>query len=269
METLDKYIATTGELVASWQATEESIRARFDSQIEAIVRRAHHIMVQNDIDESSPVFGTLVKAIHSRYKRLDQYMLGAHIHKMELVQGYLKRLMKLEIMNLILEFKINNFRDVLRKYRKAQALVGEHRERTNWIPVTIEMAEVNKWFATEDGNTIVGYVRKEYDNGAEDLYWLKNLGVHTGTDDESMRVHDLKSWLKTGRSNDWWNQQTTMSVKYMYFEVMGTMMLHDLTGWLKQQLSSQFKFLHHSVIGGMKVHDLTGWLKDTLWPMMY
>jgi hypothetical protein len=224
----------------------------------------------NGIDEYSPVFDTLVKAIHSRYKRLDQYMLGAHIHKIELVQSYLKRLMKLEIMNVILEFKINNFRNLLWKYRKAQALVGEHSERknfTNWIRVTVEMAEVNKWFATEDGSTIEGNVRKEYDNGAEDSYWLKNLGVRT--DDESMRVHDLKSWLKTGHSNRWWNQQTTVSVKYMYYEVMGTMMLHDLTGWLKQQLNSQFKFLHHSVIGGMKVHNLTGWLKDTFWPMMY
>jgi hypothetical protein len=129
METMDADIAATGELVASWQATEESVRARFDSQVEAIIRRAHHIMIQNSIDECSPVFNTLVKAIHSRYKRLDQYMLGAHIHKMELVQGYLKRLMKLEVMNVILEFKINNFRDLLRKYRKAQALVGEQSNR--------------------------------------------------------------------------------------------------------------------------------------------
>jgi hypothetical protein len=269
METMDADIAATGELVASWQATEESVRARFDSQVEAIVRKAHHIMIQNSIDECSPVFNTLVKAIHSRYKRLDQYMLGAHIHKMELVQGYLKRLMKLEVMNVILEFKINNFRDLLRKYRKAQALVGEQsnrQESTNLLRVTVEMAEKNNWFAPEDGSTSEGTVMKEYDNCAEDSYWLKNFGVCT--DEESRRMHDLKSWMKTGHSKGQWRKQTTMSVKYMYYEVMGTMMLHDLTGWLKHHSITQFKFLHHSVIGGMKVHDLTGWLKDSLFPCL-
>jgi hypothetical protein len=58
----------------------------------------------------------------------------------------------------------------------------------------------------------------------------------------------------------------------MYFEVMGSMKLHDLTGWLKKQSTQQVKFLHHSVIGGLKMHDLTRWLKDSLLfylPMMY
>jgi hypothetical protein len=37
METMDEYIAATGELMASWKATEESIRAHFDSQINLLL----------------------------------------------------------------------------------------------------------------------------------------------------------------------------------------------------------------------------------------
>lgn len=133
-------------------------------------------------------------------------------------------------------------------------------------PVTVDIAKGDKWFEDNwfviEGETETGdKILYNQCNGAEDTYWCKDFEV---SDDKSMRMHDLKSWLKHNDSKGWWNQQTTMSVKYMYCEVMGTMMLHDLTGWLKKQSTSQFKFLYHSIIGGMKVHDLTGWLKDSL-----
>jgi hypothetical protein len=98
----------------------------------------------------------------------------------------------------------------------------------------------------------VGLLDCEKSYGAEDSYWVHDLN-------NLINIHNSEEWGKEYRTL---TQHTPIPVKYMYYGVIGTMKLHDLTGWLKKQSTSQFKFMYHSVIGGMKVRDLTGWLKD-------
>ena len=154
----------------------------------------------------------------------------------------------------------HNFPEYLRRLDIVKKRVDECIEKQRKAPVvtdTFSVPFIGEGSTHNDENI---EVTSMINICAEDSYWDKDPDCrHSGW----MRMHDLKSWMKVHDLKGWLKQHSKSTVKYLFYEVVGTMKLHDLTGWLKHKLSTySFKPLHYDTIGSMKLHDLTGWLKQ-------
>lgn len=72
-----------------------------------------------------------------------------------------------------------------------------------------------KWLNVLQVNWLIGlqFAQILESIGAEDTHWCQGVDV---SDDKSMRMHDLKSWMKVNNLKGWWNINDNLSQVHVF-----------------------------------------------------